>query len=217
VAITNRRRQQLRAARARENSSVDVDEEELVALLRAGDEEAFATMVERHHAAMVRVARNYVHTRAVAEEVAQETWLAVLRGIDRFEGRSSLRTWLFRIVVNRAVTAGVRERVHLPVEEHELEVTSGRFSQDGWWVTPPEHWADEVVDRLTAPELVRRVRRVIEQLPAGQRAVVTLRDVEGLSSEETCAILNITEGNQRVLLHRGRSRIRSDLEQEVLS
>jgi len=188
-----------------------------VALLRAGDEEAFATMVGRHHAAMVRVARNYVHSRAVAEEVAQETWLAVLRGIDRFEGRSPLRAWLFRIVVNRAITAGVRERVHLPVQTHELEVNNGRFSQDGWWVTPPEHWADEVVDRLAAPELARRVRQAIDQLPAGQRAVVTLRDVEGLSSEETCAVLNISEGNQRVLLHRGRSRIRSELEQEVLS
>jgi RNA polymerase sigma-70 factor, ECF subfamily len=198
-------------------SSAQPDETELVALLRAGDEEAFATMVERHHAAMVRVARSYVHSRAVAEEVAQETWLAVLRGIDRFEGRSPLRTWLFRIVVNRAISAGVRERVHLPVEDRELEVNHGRFSQDGWWVTPPEHWADEVVDRLAAPELAGRVRRIIDQLPAGQRAVVTLRDVEGLSSEEACAILNITEGNQRVLLHRARSRIRSELEQEVLS
>lgn len=188
-----------------------------MALLRAGDEEAFADMVERHHAAMVRVARSYVHSRAVAEEVAQEAWLAVLRGIDRFEGRSPLRTWLFRIVVNRAISTGVRERVHLPVEDRELEVNNGRFSQDGWWVTPPEHWADEVVDRVAAPELAGRVRQVIDELPAGQRAVVTLRDVEGLSNEETCAILHITEGNQRVLLHRGRSRIRSELEREVLS
>ena len=186
-------------------------------LLRAGDEEAFATMVERHHAAMVRVARGYVRSRAVAEEVAQEAWLAVLRGIGRFKGRSSLRTWLFQIVVNRAISAGIRERVHLPVEDRELEANHGRFSQDGWWVTPPTHWADEVVDRLAAPELAGRARQAIDQLPAGQRAVVTLRDVEGLSSEETCAVLNITEGNQRVLLHRARSRIRSQFELEVLS
>jgi RNA polymerase sigma-70 factor (ECF subfamily) len=103
------------------------------------------------------------------------------------------------------------------VDNSELEGDDGRFSQDGWWVSPPVHWADEVVDRLTAPELVEAVRRVIEALPAGQRDVVTLRDVEGLSSAEACAVLGISEGNQRVLLHRARARIRSALEQEVLS
>jgi RNA polymerase sigma-70 factor, ECF subfamily len=193
------------------------DERELVRRLRAGDEDAFAGVVEQHHSAMVRVALGYVRTRAVAEEVAQEAWLGLLRGLDTFEGRSTLRTWLFRIVVNRAISAGVRERVHLPVDESELEASNGQFSQDGWWVTPPEHWADEAVDRLTAPELAQRVRLAIEQLPPQQRQVVTLRDVEGLSSMQVCEVLGITDGNQRVLLHRGRGRVRSDLELEMLS
>lgn len=192
-------------------------EDEIVRRLRAGDETAFAELVDRHHAAMVRIARNYVRNNAVAEEVAQEAWLGLLRGIDAFEGRSSLRTWLFRIVVNRAISAGVRERVHLPVEDRELEEDNGRFSQDGWWVTPPSHWADEALDRIVAPGLATRVREVIDELPSAQRAVVTLRDVEGLSSVEACGVLGITEGNQRVLLHRARSRIRQVLEHEVLS
>jgi RNA polymerase sigma-70 factor (ECF subfamily) len=198
-------------------SAQALDEGELIRRLRAGDEDAFAAVVERHHAAMVRVALGYVRTRPVAEEVAQEAWLGLLRGLDTFEGRSSLRTWLFRIVVNRAITTGVRERVHLPVEQSELEQDNGRFSQDGWWVTPPAHWADEAVDRLTAPELAARVRQAIEALPQQQRQVVTLRDVEGLSSMEVCEVLGITDGNQRVLLHRGRGRVRAELEQEMLS
>jgi RNA polymerase sigma-70 factor (ECF subfamily) len=192
-------------------------ERELIERLRAGDGEAFATLVERHHAAMVRVAQGYVRTRAVAEEVAQEAWLGLLRGLDRFEGRSSLRTWLFRIVVNRAISTGVRERVHLPVEDSELEREDGRFGQDGWWVAPPAHWADEAVERLTAPELADRVRDAIEGLPAQQRQVVTLRDVEGLTSMQVCEVLGITEGNQRVLLHRGRGRVRAELEREMLA
>ncbi len=195
----------------------DLDERELLYRLRAGDEAAFAALVERHHASMVRVARGYVRTRAVAEEVAQEAWLGLLRGLETFEGRSSLRTWLFRIVVNRAISTGVRERVHVPVDDRELEADDGRFSQDGWWVAPPVHWADEAVDRLSAPELAERVRTAIEHLPAQQRQVVTLRDVEGLSSMDVCEVLGITEGNQRVLLHRGRTRVRTELELEVLS
>jgi RNA polymerase sigma-70 factor (ECF subfamily) len=194
-----------------------MDEIELIRRLRAGDEGAFSTVVERHHAAMVRVALGYVRTRPVAEEVAQEAWLGLLRGLDTFEGRSSLRTWLFRIVVNRAISTGVRERVHLPVDQRQLEQDDGRFSQDGWWVTPPVHWADEAVDRLSAPELAARVRLAIEALPQQQRQVVTLRDVEGLSSMEVCEVLGITDGNQRVLLHRGRAGVRADLEQEMMS
>jgi RNA polymerase sigma-70 factor (ECF subfamily) len=151
----------------------------------------------------------------VAEEVAQEAWLGLLRGIERFEGRSTLRTWLFRIVVNRAISTGIRERVHLPVADDELEAADGRFSQDGWWVTPPTHWSDEVLDRVAAPALVARVREVITGLPALQRDVVTLRDVEGLSAEEACTVLGISEVNQRVQLHRARGRIRSVLEEEV--
>ena len=224
VAITNRRQRMsastTHAAGERDHDAVqrnEDDEQELIRRLRAGDEDAFTTLVERHHASMVRLARGYVRSRAVAEEVAQEAWLGLLRGLEGFEGRSSLRTWLFRIVVNRAISTGVRERVHLPVGDRELEENNGRFSQDGWWVTPPAHWADEALDRLAAPELAARVRRVIEQLPPGQREVVTLRDVEGLSSAHVCTVLGITEGNQRVLLHRARARIRAELETEVLS
>jgi RNA polymerase sigma-70 factor, ECF subfamily len=192
------------------------DEGELVRRLRAGDEDAFATLVDRHHAAMVRLARGYVPSRAVAEEVAQDAWLGLLRGLDGFEGRSSLRTWMLRIVVNRAISAGVHERRHLPVDHSELEDHNGRFSKDGWWVTPPAHWADEAIERITAPDLAARARRLIEDLPTGQRQVVTLHDVEGLSSAEVCDILGISEGNQRVLLHRGRARLRRELEREVL-
>jgi RNA polymerase sigma-70 factor (ECF subfamily) len=190
-------------------------EAELIERLRAGDESAFTTLVERHHVAMVRLARGYVRSDAVAEEVAQDAWLGLLRGLDRFEGRSSLRTWLLRIVVNRAISTGVRERVHLPVKDSELEADNGRFSQDGWWVTPPAHWADEALDRMVAPQLAARIKACISELPEAQQTVVTLRDVEGLSSEEVCGILGISEGNQRVLLHRGRARLRSQLEREV--
>jgi RNA polymerase sigma-70 factor, ECF subfamily len=196
--------------------SVRSEEHLLVERLRAGDETAFSELVERLHPAMVRLALTRVRSRAVAEEVVQDAWLGLLRGIDTFEGRSSLRSWLFRIVVNRAISTGVRERTHLPVHDDELEHRDGRFSQDGWWVTPPTHWADEALDRITAPALVARVHQVIAELPRGQRAVVTLRDVEGLSSTEVCEILDITEGNQRVLLHRARTRIRAALEQEVV-
>jgi RNA polymerase sigma-70 factor (ECF subfamily) len=193
------------------------DEWELVDRLRRGDEAAFAELVGRYHQAMVRLALTRVRSRAVAEEVAQDAWVGLLRGIDTFEGRSSLRSWLFRIVVNRAISTGVRERTHLPVRTDELEFRDGRFSQDGHWATPPVHWADEVLDRLTAPALAARAREVIAGLPDAQRTVVTLRDMDGLTSAEVCSILDITEGNQRVLLHRARARVRAALEKEMTS
>ena len=188
----------------------------MVRRLRSGDEQAFAKLVERYHPAMVRLARGYVRTREVAEEVAQEAWLGLLRGLEGFEGRSSLRTWLFRIVVNRAISAGVHERQHLPVDDSELEDEAGRFSQDGWWVIPPAHWADEAVERLSAPEVAARIRQLVDGLPMGQRQVVTLQDVEGLSSVDVCTILGISDGNRRVLLHRARARIRRQIEREAL-
>ena len=191
-------------------------ESELVERLRRGDERSFAYLVDRYHSGMVRLARGYVRSPAVAEEVAQEAWLGLLRGLDTFEGRSSLRTWLFRIVVNRAISTGVHESKHLPVEDSELEDDAGRFSQDGWWVTPPAHWADEAVERLTAPEVVARIRELIDELPTGQRQVVTLQDVDGVPGAEVCVILGISEGNRRVLLHRARARIRSRLEREAM-
>ena len=184
----------------------------LLERLRGGDEEAFVTLVSRHHESMVRLACSFVPSRAVAEEVAQDTGLGVVRGIDRFEGRSSLRTWLLRILVNKAKTAGQRERRTVPFGDAESAVDPARFDGSGMWTTPPPHWADSVDDRLTAESFAKALRAGLDGLPAMQREVVNLRDVDGLTSQEVCEVLDITEGNQRVLLHRGRSRLRQSLE-----
>jgi RNA polymerase sigma-70 factor, ECF subfamily len=187
---------------------------ELLTALRAGDENAFVILVRRHHSVMLRLALGYVPSRAVAEEVVQDTWLAVLRGIGGFEGRSSLRTWLLRILVNRARSAGTRERRAVAVPDLEPAVDPGRFDRSGSWAQPPEHWVEQAEDRLQAAMLAGRLRTAIDELPGRQREVVVLRDVEGLSSSEVCSILDISETNQRVLLHRGRSRVRQVLESE---
>ena len=190
----------------------------LLAALRAGDERAFVTLVRRHHAAMLRLASSFVPNVAVAEEVVQDTWVGVLRGIDGFEGRSSLRTWLFRILVNRARTAGARERRTIAVGDTgavgdtEAAVVASRFDGGGSWLSPPESWIEEVEDRLEAGKLAGFLRTAIGDLPERQRQVVTLRDIEGLTSEEVCSVLEISESNQRVLLHRGRSRLRQAIE-----
>jgi RNA polymerase sigma-70 factor, ECF subfamily len=186
-------------------------EQELVERLRAGDEEAFAELVRRYHRLMLRVARGYVRSDAVAEEVVQESWLAVLRGIERFEGRSSFKTWLLRIVANRAMTSGARESRSVPVEP---SVSADHFVPEGEpgagaWASPPEPWPE---DRLLAEETRAVIERAIAELPPTQAAVVTMRDVEGLSSEEVQEALDITPGNQRVLLHRGRQKVRAALE-----
>ena len=186
-------------------------EQELVERLRAGDEDAFAELVRRYHRLMMRVARGYVRSDAVAEEVVQESWLAVLRGIERFEGRSSFKTWLLRIVANRAMTSGARESRSVPVEP---SVSGDHFVPEGEpgagaWASPPEPWPE---DRLLAEETRAVIERAIAELPPTQAAVVTMRDVEGLSSEEVQEALDITPGNQRVLLHRGRQKVRAALE-----
>lgn len=189
---------------------------ELVSRLQAGDEDAFVSLVERYHPAMVRLAMGFVPTRAVAEEVAQEAWLGVVRGIHRFEGRSSLKTWLFRIVVNRARTAGVHERRAYRRERGRHPVVDpSRFGPDGTWSDPPAPWADEVDDRLAAHQAVEHLRSMLDRLPVAQRQVVLMRDVEGLAPREVCDVLAISEANQRVLLHRGRSRLRAMLEDEL--
>jgi RNA polymerase sigma-70 factor, ECF subfamily len=190
------------------------DESELLRRLRAGDEQAFVMLVRRYHDSMVRLASSFVPSRAVAEEVVQDTWMGVLRGIGGFEGRSSLRTWLFRILVNRARTAGERERRSVAISDPGPAVDQSRFDEAGGWISPPEQWVEDIDDRLRAGKLADRIRSAIEELPARQREVVTLRDVEGLSSDEVCHVLEITDGNQRVLLHRGRSRVRQVLETE---
>jgi RNA polymerase sigma-70 factor (ECF subfamily) len=193
-----------------------VDEDgELLARLRARDERAFVALVERYHPAMIRLASTFVPSTAVAEEVVQETWVAVVRGIDRFEGRSSLRTWLFRIVANRARTIGAKERRSVPVDTGGGAVDPRRFTSDGQWSAPPVPWPDDVDQRLAATANAKRVRAAIAGLPEGQRQVVTLRDGEGLSAPEVCEILGLSEGNQRVLLHRGRSHVRKLVEDVV--
>jgi RNA polymerase sigma-70 factor (ECF subfamily) len=185
--------------------------------LRAGDREAFLTLVTRYHASLVRVARAFVPNQAVAEEVAQDTWVAVLQGLDRFERRAAFRTWLFRILVNRARTTGARERRSVPLGAPEAAVAPGRFDPSGAWAAPPVPWADQVAERVTAAALRPRLRAALDDLPRGQRAVVTLRDVAGLDGDEVCQLLDLSPGNQRVLLHRGRSRLRQALASEVVA
>jgi RNA polymerase sigma-70 factor, ECF subfamily len=201
------------------------EERRLVQALRAGDERAFMGIVERYNGALLRLALSFVPSRAVAEEVVQETWLAVIQGIDRFEGRSTLRTWLFRILVNRAKTRGERERRTVPfsslasaeaASEEGLVDADRFFPHDnpwaGHWSAGPRPWGDAPEDRLLAKETTKVVTDAIDTLPAGQRAVVSLRDVAGWSAEEVCTSLGISEVNQRVLLHRGRTRVRNALE-----
>jgi RNA polymerase sigma-70 factor, ECF subfamily len=201
------------------------DERELIDRLRAGDEAAFVLLVHRHHDTMLRLASSFVPSLAVAEDVVQDTWLGVLRGLGGFKGRSSFRTWLFRILVNRARTAGARERRTVPVGAADTLCDAGaecgpavdpsRFTESGQWLAQPEQWVEDADDRLRAGQLAGRIRSAIGELPDRQRTVVTLRDVEGLSSAEVCQLLEITEANQRVLLHRGRSRVRQVLESEL--
>jgi len=192
------------------------DDAELVVRLQAGDEDAFADLVGRYHTPMIRLASAFVPNRAVAEEVVQDTWLGVVRGIERFEGRSSLKTWLFRILVNRARTAGVKEHRQIPVDfGPEPAVPPERFGPAGGWVDPPAVWVEEAEDRIVARETVARISDCLGDLPEAQRQVVLMRDFEGLASEEVCRVLGISEANQRVLLHRGRSKIRGFLEAEL--
>jgi len=190
------------------------DDLALVERLRAGDEAAFSEVVRRYHEPMVRLASSFVPARAVAEEVAQDTWVAALRGLGRFEGRSSFRTWLFAILVNRAKTAGAREPRTVALEGPDGPGDE-RFTPGGAWAEPPAPWPDDVIERLVAPGLASRVLEVVATLPPAQRRVVTLRDVEGLESGEVCELLGLTEGNQRVLLHRGRTRVRQALAAEL--
>jgi RNA polymerase sigma-70 factor, ECF subfamily len=187
---------------------------ELLVRLRSGDERAFVSLVQCYQEQMLRLASSFVPSRAVAEEVVQDTWLALLRGLDTFEGRSSLKTWLFSILLNQARTTGTREHRSVPVADPEPAVDPARFDVSGHWAEPPEHWTEAVEGRLAAGKLADRIRELMDELPARQREVVILRDVEEMSSEEVCSVLAISDGNQRVLLHRGRSRLRQLFEDE---
>ena len=200
------------------------DDLRLVESLRSGDEAAFIALVDQYHASMVRVALLYVPNRAVAEDVVQETWMGVLRGLDRFEARSSLKTWIFRILMNRAKTRAEREGRSVPFsalwdpesESDEPAVDPARFrATDPWqghWASPPRSWGETPEDRLLSRETAGYIRTAVEALPPSQREVITLRDIEGWTSEEVCNTLGISETNQRVLLHRARSRVRQALE-----
>ena len=182
--------------------------------MRAGDEAAFREIVRRYQDRLLRLAESTVGSRAVAQEVTQDTWLAVLRGVERFEGRSTFKTWLFNILMNRARSAAYKETRAGRPDEH---VGDERFDKNGAWANPPEPWSDRVADRMVASDLAVRVRAFLPQLPEQQRAVLVLRDVEGVSSEQVTQMLGLSEGNQRVLLHRGRSRLRALLNEELVS
>ncbi|MFZ1880671.1 MAG: sigma-70 family RNA polymerase sigma factor [Gaiellaceae bacterium] len=205
-----------------ERSGADPADAQLVERLRAGDEESFRTLVREWHASMLRVAQIFVPSRAVAEDVVQETWLRVLGALDRFEGRSSLKTWVFRILANTAKTRAQREGRVIPFSSlqdpgrvPEAAVDADRFLPDdhphhpGGWSSPPAALPEE---KLLAAETRARIAAAIEELPANQRAVIMLRDVQGWDSAEVCNALDITEVNQRVLLHRARAKVRNALE-----
>ncbi len=208
-----------------ENSTSAEADVRLLEALRAGDEDAFAQVVERYYESMVRIAMLYVMDEAAAEEVVQETWIAVLKGVDRFEGRSALKTWIFTILSNRAKTRAERDGRRAAInfsEERDDEPTvpAQRFRPGSdpqwpnqWWdESMPAKWENVPEARLLSKETLACIMQAIEGLPASQREVIRLRDVEGFSSTEVCNILSLTESNQRVLLHRARSRVRQALE-----
>ena len=199
---------------------------ELLARLRAGDERAFETLVESYHGTMIAVARSYVKTRDVAEEVVQEAWLGVLKGLDRFEGRASLKTWILRILVNTAMTRGGREARSVPfsslapADEDEPAVEAERFRPPGaafagHWNGYPSDWSSLPEEGLLGRETLDVLKGAIEELPDSQRAVITMRDVAGCGADEVCDALDVSAGNQRVLLHRARSHVRAALERHL--
>ena len=201
------------------------EERELLAKLRAGDERAFETLVNSHYGTMLAVAQTYVSSRAVAEEVVQEAWLGVLKGLEGFEGRSALATWIMRIVVNIARTRGGREARSVPYaslagegDEHSVEPDRFRGAADGFpghWRAYPADWRRLPEDAMLEHETLRAAVDAIARLPAAQRAVITMRDVQGCAADEVCHALGVSEGNQRVLLHRARSRVRAALERHL--
>jgi RNA polymerase sigma-70 factor (ECF subfamily) len=208
-----------------ERQQLDAAEAALIARLRAGDEQAFEDVVTRFYPSMLAVARRYVRSRSVAEEVVQEAWLSVLNGLNRFEGRSSLRTWVLRIVANTAQTRGVREARVVPMSslqsgDDEPAVDPERFRGAGdpfpghWWAYPTD-WRTLPESKLLSQETLDVVKIAIDELPELQRSVITMRDVAGCDSDEVCRALEISEGNQRVLLHRARARVRTALERHL--
>ena len=204
---------------------ISAEEVHLVERLRSGDEAAFESLVDYHSAALLRLAKVFVTAQAVAEEVVQETWMAVLVGLSRFEGRSSLKTWIFRILTNCAKTRAQREGRNIPfsslpeldTDHPEPAVDPDRFlpaehQWPGHWISFPLDWCEMPEERLLARETRACIDKAIEALPPGQREIIILRDLEGWTSDEACSFLGISEVNQRVLLHRARSKVRGVLE-----
>ncbi|MGO9972446.1 MAG: RNA polymerase sigma factor [Solirubrobacteraceae bacterium] len=201
-------------------------DEQVIAALSAGDERVYRELFRRKYPMMKRVARGYVDSDALAEEVVQETWLAVINGIDRFARRSSFDTWIFSILVNRARSHSARERRAVPfssigpADSETPSVEASRFQTDdqawpGHWATPPRPW-QKPERRLLSLEARQHIKHALAELPERQRVVVGLRDVEGCSAGEVCELLELSEENQRVLLHRGRSRLRALLDTYIV-
>jgi RNA polymerase sigma-70 factor, ECF subfamily len=206
-------------------SATQAADAELIAELRAGNEGAFERLIGQNHAGVVRLAQHYVHDRATAEDVAQEAWIGVLRGLDRFESRSSLRTWIYGIALNTAASRARSQRRTIAFsavpagqdEGFEPAVEPSRFRgrnepYPGGWSAFPPSWGDAPEQRLLSAEVRQHIYAALDTLPIGQRTVVTLRDIDGLSAAETCNVLGLSESNQRVLLHRGRSKLRRAIE-----
>ena len=198
------------------------DDQRIIAGLRAGIETAFTEMVDRYNGSLVRVAMRYVPSRAVAEEVVQDTWIGVIEGIDRFEGRSTIKTWLYKILIYKARARGERERRTVPLsaltgDDSAPSVPTERFRGSdalwaGHWATPPRRWDGDAEERALASEARTVIDATIAELPLAQREVITLRDLSQFSSVQVCELLGLTEANQRVLLHRARSRVRAAIE-----
>ena len=217
---------EVESATATTPTGLSAEDEALLVRLRAGHEDAFVELVDRYHAQMVRLALSFVSSHSVAEEVAQEAWLGVLKGLDHFEGRSSLKTWIFRILTNTAKTRGQRESRIVPFaslggtdgDGEDAEFDLERFHPPGdalagHWMSPPGEWETSPEDLMLSGEVRAQIEGAMAKLGPSQREVMRLRDIEGWSSEEVCNVLELTETNQRVLLHRARTKVRQALAQ----
>ena len=213
-----------RKAQAVKSSGLTKSEDRLLARLRQRDEEAFDDLINQHHSTLIRMAMGYVADREAAEEVAQDTWMAVIESLNRFEGRSSLRTWICGILIHKAKDRGVREKRHTTFsafesynDDNDEAVDPSRFQQSsewaGHWAFPPQPWDDQTPEKMLASQqAVNAMQQAIEALPATLKEVLILRDVEGVEAKDVCEMLRITETNLYVRLHRGRERVRAAVE-----
>lgn len=194
------------------SATADVPDETLVAQVLAGDEDAFASLVARYQRPLLRLARGFVRDESLAEDVVQDTWIGLLRGIERFEGRSSFRTWLYRVLTNRAKTRGIKESRYLSLEaEAGTSAEDDDFTAEGGWRRQPAPWTITPERLALSGEFRAVLEAALAELPPAQRTVVELRDIDGLDAAEVCNVLAVSETNQRVLLHRGRTKLRAAL------